>query len=94
MSETVAIKRLIIRKLVNSTVWGHKHTPLDFVTKSLPGHFRMRPAGQRAIEKALKELRNERWIILLRKRTGRGYDWHVSLNPEKNAEIQTFLVDS
>jgi len=45
-----------------------------------------------AIEKALKELVNDEWIIVLAKRTGGGSDDHLSLNPHKVSEIQQFLV--
>ena len=34
---------------------------------------------------------NAEWIIILAKRTGRGSDEHVSLNPRKVSEIKQFL---
>lgn len=92
MDEITAVKSLILNKLTRSHTWGGKHTPLDFVLKGLPGRFRMTHSGQKTIEKAMKELENDQWISLIQKRTGKGYDVHVSLNPRKVAEIQSFLM--
>lgn len=85
------LKRLVLQKLIRSNVWGGKHTPLDFVKKGVPEHFRNTHKGKKALEKVLKELANDEWIILLPKRTGRGSDDHVSLNPRKVSEIKGFL---
>ena len=91
MEEEDVLKRLILQKLIRGTVWGGKHTPLDFVLKGIPEHYRNTHKGQRAVEKALKELINNEWIIILAKRTGGGSDDHVSLNPRKVGEIKQFL---
>lgn len=91
MEENEVLKKLILRKLVRGTVWGGKHTPLDFIIKGIPEHYRHTPGGKRAIEKALKELSNAEWIILLLKRTGKGSSDHLSLNPRKAGEIKRFL---
>jgi len=93
MEDVISIKRLILNKLVRSNMWGGKHTPLDFVMKGLPEQTRIRPAGQRAIDKALKELQNDVWVIITKKRTGSSYDDHISLNQDKTAEIQRFLAE-
>jgi len=92
MDEITAIKRLILNKLVRARMWGGKHTPLDFVIKGLPAQFRMTHSGEKSVQKAIKELENDQWIILMQKRTGKGYDTHISLNPRKLAEIQNFLA--
>jgi len=92
MTDVFAVKRLILSKLVNQRIWGGKHTPLDFVTKGLPELFRMTHSGKKAIQAALRELQNEQLIILLQKRTGKGQDIHISLNPRKVAEIQGFFA--
>lgn len=64
---------------------------MDFVVKGVPEHYRNTHQGQRELEKAIKDLVNEEWIILLQKRTGKGSDDHVSLNPRKVGEIRDFL---
>ena len=91
MSEICALKKLILQKLVRADVWGGKHTPFDFVIKGISGHYRNTHKGKRAIEKALKELLNDEWILILTKRTGKGSDDHISLNPRKVSEIKQFL---
>ncbi len=85
------LKRIVLQKLVRSNFWGGKHTPVDFVLKGLPEHYRNTHKGKKAIEKALKELENSEWIIILSKRTGRSSADHVSLNPRKVSEIRQFL---
>ena len=92
MDDVTVIKRMILNKLMRSNVWGGKHTPVDFILKGLPEHLRVRPEGQRAIDKAFKALTNDAWICIQKKRTGKGYDDHVSLNQEKVAEIRTFML--
>ncbi len=94
MDEIISIKRLILNKLTRARVWGGKHTPFDFVLKSLPAQFRMTHSGEKIVQKALKELENDQWIILVQKRTGKGDDVHISLNPRKVAEIQDFITNT
>ena len=91
MNETADIKRLILNKLTRARMWGGKHTPLDFVTKGIPEHFRNTHKGMKIVERVLKGLTNDEWIILLAKRTGKGSDEHLSLNPRKVSEIRQFL---
>ena len=73
---------------------GGKHTPIDFIVKGVPEHYRNTHKGRKSIEKTLKELANDGWIILLAKRTGKGSDEHISLNPRKVSEIRQFLGDA
>lgn len=94
MEEIDVLKKLIIQKLVRSNMWGGKHTPLDFVFKGIPEHYRNTYRGRKAIEKTLKELANDGWVIILAKRSGKGSDEHVSLNPRKVSEIKQFLEKS
>ncbi len=91
MDEIKILKKLILQKLIRGNVWGGKHTPLDFVRKGVPEHYRNNHQGRKDLECALKELMNSWWIMLIAKRTGRGSDEHVSLNPRKVAEIKQFL---
>ncbi len=91
MKENEVLKKLILQKLVRSNTWGGKHTPLDFVTKGVPEHYRNTHKGNKIIEEVIKELTNEGWIIILVKKTGKGSGEHISLNPRKISEIQKFL---
>ena len=92
MEEVNKLKKLILQKLIRANVWGGKHTPLDFVLKGVPEHYRNTHKGKKTVERALKDLKNDEWIIILTKRTGRGSDNHVSLNPRKVSEIKQFLT--
>jgi predicted nucleotidyltransferase len=94
MEEGDILKKLIVQKLIRANVWGGKHTPLDFVIKGIPEHYRNTPQGKKIVEKTLKELKNEEWIIILAKRTGKGTGEHVSLNQRKVSEIKQFLMSN
>ena len=85
------LKKLILNKLIRSNTWGGKHTPLDFLKKGIPEHYRNTHKGKKTLEKAVKELTNDEWIIILMKKTGKGSDEHVSLNTKKSGEIKEFL---
>ena len=91
MEETDIIKRLILEKLIRGNIWGGKHTPLGFVTKGIPEHYRNNHKGMKVVERVLKELTNDEWILLSPKRTGKGSDEHLSLNPRKVSEIRSWL---
>ncbi|MBU2638189.1 MAG: hypothetical protein KJ955_04400 [Nanoarchaeota archaeon] len=91
MAEAESLKRLILQKLIRSNIWGGKHTSLDFIIKGVPEHYRNTHKGKKAVEGALKELMNEEWVIITVKKTGKGSDSHVSLNPRKVSEIRQFL---
>jgi len=91
MSEINTLKKLVLQKLIRSNIWGAKHTPLDFVKKGMPEHYRSTHKGMKAIDKALKELKRDRWILIMTKKTGKESSNHVSLNPRKISEIKQFL---
>lgn len=91
MDEIIMLKKLVLRKLVRANIWGGKHLPLDFVRKGIPEHYRNTHKGLKALEKALKELVNDAWLVVLAKRTGKGSDEHISLNQRKVGEIKQFL---
>ena len=88
------LKKLILQKLIRANIWGGKHTPLNFVIKGVPEHYRNTHKGKKAVERALKELTNNEWIIILAKRTGKGSGEHISLNPRKVSEIKQFLIQT
>ncbi len=89
--EEAGLKRMILQKPVRASIWGGKHTPLDFVRKGIPEHYRNTHKGQKALANTLKKLVNNGWIMVLLKKTGKGTDEHVSLNPRKVSEIKQFL---
>ncbi|HLC57422.1 MAG TPA: hypothetical protein VJH95_02525 [Candidatus Nanoarchaeia archaeon] len=91
MEDVSVLKQLILQKLVGGNMWGGKHTPLDFVRKGVPEHYRNTHKGQKALARALKELITKEWVTLEIKRTGKSSGEHLSLNPRKVHEIKQFL---
>ena len=85
------IKVFILEELIKRSKFGGAHTPLDNVTHHLPDKFLHDKEGRRAVDDAVKELANSSWITVQRKRTGKGSDLHVSLNPKAIKEISAFL---
>ena len=91
MDDIKILKKLILQKLVRGNIWGGKHTPLDFIARGIPEHYRNTHKGKKAFEKALKELTNDEWVVIFSKKTGKGSEDHISLNPRKVDEIKQFL---
>lgn len=94
MEDTNILKKLFLQRLIRGNIWGGKHIPLDFITKSIPEHYKNNHKGQKIIVKTLKELVNIEWVIISYKRTGSSSDEHISLNPRKVSEIRQYLGDS
>ena len=94
MEETDIMKKHILQKLVRANIWGGKHTPLDFVKKGIPDHYQNTHKGRKIVERVVKELVNNEWIIIIAKKTGKGSDDHVSLNPRKISDIKQYLVEN
>ena len=84
-------KAFILRTLVKKRKFGGAHTPLDKITNSLPDELLHAKKRQRAIDEAVKELVNLSWVIVMKKRTGKGSDLHISINPRKIREISEYL---
>lgn len=91
MDDERTVMILILRELIKRAKYGGAHTPLDNITHSLPDNFLHNKQGIKTIEKAVKLLVNQEWILVLNKRTGKGSDLHVSINPRKIKEINEFL---
>lgn len=86
--ETVNAEKFILRELIKKKIIGGRHTPLDRIIKNLPDEFLYQKSF---IEKAVKELRNNGWVIISQKRTGKDSDFHISINPRAWKEIGEFL---
>jgi len=85
--EANLIKRVILESLMTPPRWGGKHTEVRNIKKGFPSHIVNSKEGQKLIEKAIKELINDGWM-LCKKSTG---ELHVSLNPHMKKEIMDFL---
>jgi hypothetical protein len=81
--------RDVIRTLDSKRIIGHKHIPED---KLLNQKIKwLKREERKQFEKEYKELINRGLIIRLKKRTGKDYDWHISLNPRKLKEINEMI---
>ena len=94
MEEGDIIKKHILQKLVRANIWGGKHTPIDFVKNGIPDHYQNTHKGRKIVERVVKELANDEWIVVMTKKTGKGSDDHISLNPRKVSEIKQYLMEN
>ena len=81
------IKRIILESLVTPPRWGGRHTEIRNIKKGFPSNISNSKKGQKLIDRAIKELINDSWL-LFKKSTG---ELHVSLNPHMKKEIMEFL---
>ena len=80
------MKHFLIR-LVNMGKWGGAHSELKKVIKSLPTFLRESKKGRKQINKAIKLMVNQSFL-LIKPSTG---ELHVSLNSHKSKEILNIL---
>jgi hypothetical protein len=79
----LVLKAQMLKKLRRRDIWGGCHTAFDELPKGLPKHLR----GQ--ARKAAEELISEG--LLMPKQTS--YGLHVSLNPQRKADIDKIIND-
>lgn len=84
------IKRAILEDLITRHMWGGKHTEIKNLKKGLPSNVTSDRKGMRLVDKAIKEMINDGWI-LCKKSTG---EFHVSLNPRSKKGIMEFVLKS
>ena len=77
------LKAQILKKLSRRDYWGGRHTAFDDLPKSIPKtpSWQSKRCGRRAYPEEL----------LIPKQTG--YGLHVSLNPQRKAEIDKLIKD-
>lgn len=85
--EIFDIMKIFLLKLIRMKKIGGSHTEIKNLTKGLPFRYTCTKKGQKAIEKAIKELVNIQFL-LTKSSTG---ELHISINPRKTKEIQEFL---
>lgn len=85
MSEDIAqvLKAQMLKKLRRRDIWGGCHTAFEELPKGLPKHLRGRA------KEAAEELISEG--LLMPKQTS--YGLHVSLNPQRKADIDKIISD-
>ena len=82
------IKRLILEDLIQKRMWGGKHTEIINLKKGLPSNILSTNKGQKLVNKAIKELINNR-LLLCKKSTD---ELHVSLNPKAKKDIMELVL--
>ena len=80
-----AIKTIIF-VLLNKKKIGGAHIPEDKVLKRLRWI-----KDRKDFEKEYKHLVNQGYILRQKKKTGKGSDWHISLNPKHLKELYNLL---
>lgn len=84
-----AIKALLTT-LLNQKKIGGNHAPEKQLLIS-----KIRWLGKeerKEFEKEYKELLNNEIILRAKKRTGKGFDWHISLNPKRVKETYEQII--
>ncbi len=83
------IVKAVLMYLLSKRCIGGKHTPenklLVSKTKWLNKH------DKKIFDRAYKQIIFEKIIIRTKKRTGKGYDWHISLNPRKLKDMHNMI---
>jgi hypothetical protein len=73
------LKNLLLKMLHNRII-GEKHAPEQLMIKSKVRH--LDKTSQKEFYEEYEALVKKQYFIRLKKRTGKGTDWHISLNPE------------
>jgi len=84
--------RAVMLFLLNRRYIGGKHFPEKNLVKAKAIYFQKRE--RRNFEKEYKEAVNELFLLRSKKRTGKGSDWHISLNPNKLKELLEMLEEN
>ena len=70
----------LLTTLLNKRKIGGSHIPEQLMLSSKTKW--LSKGERREFNKEYKELINNQVILRSKKRTGKGYDWHISLNPK------------
>jgi hypothetical protein len=82
--------KAIIAYMLNRKVIGAKHTQEEKLIKSKTKW--LNKEELRVFRKQYKKLLGNQLILRLKKRTGKGSDWHISLNPRKLRESYEMIL--
>jgi hypothetical protein len=69
---------------------GRKHVPENKILKYTIKWLSKKE--KKEFEKGYRQLLSEKILLRTKKRTGKGTDWHISLNPKKMQEIEEILL--
>lgn len=77
--------KAVISFMLNKKYIGARHTPEEKLIISKTKW--LQKEDYRDFKKECKSLINDQIIIRVKKKTGKGSDWHISLNPRKLKEL-------
>lgn len=83
--------RALLLSMLNRNIIGGKHIPESLIVQSKIRQINKNE--RKEFEKEYKALLNHGFMIRLKKRTGKGYDNHISLNPKALPELEK-LIDA
>ena len=84
--------RAVMLFLLNRRYIGGKHFPEKNIVKAKTRYLQKKE--MRDFEKEYKEVVNAVFLLRSKKRTGKGSDWHISLNPNKLKELLEMLEEN
>lgn len=84
-----ALKALINDMLTKKHIIGKKHVPEKKIVKLKTKWLQKDDA--RAFEKEYREAIKRGLILRIKKKTGKGSGWHISLNPRKLKELHKMI---
>lgn len=79
-----ALKAMIV-VMISKRYIGKKHTPEDKLVKSKTKW--LQKHERKDFESQYKKMISNKFILKIKKKTGKGSDWHFSLNPRKLKEM-------
>lgn len=85
-----AALKTILRLMLDKTIIGGVHTPEDKLVLSKIKW--LNKEERREFEKEYKVAINNGLILRIMKKTGKGSDWHISLNPRRLKEIHELIA--
>ncbi|HLD05666.1 MAG TPA: hypothetical protein VJG90_08155 [Candidatus Nanoarchaeia archaeon] len=94
MNNIEDVKELVLRGLIKKGKFGGAHMPLDTILGHVSDKMLNDKKDRKIVDKAIRELVNNSWVIVLKKRTGKGSDLHISINPRRIKEIGEYLGGS
>ncbi|HIH31648.1 TPA: hypothetical protein HA235_02985 [Candidatus Woesearchaeota archaeon] len=86
----IALKRMIA-VMMNQHIVGHKHIPEMLLIKSRIKN--LSKQQQKEFMDEYSRLVNMDYFWRLKKRTGKGTEWHISINPDMLVDLKELIGD-
>ena len=86
-----AALKTMLNKMFRRNIIGAKHTPENLIIGSKLKH--VNNYSKKEFYEEYHKLLRQNYFIRLKKRTGKGSDWHISLNPEMIEEIKELVEE-